>query len=1032
VIVERDGFRRDVDRVRQDVVAPAIHGVRVPLDVTAHHVNGEPITAAEARAREYTPFAVGEPWGGAWDTTWFRMRARIPAAWRGSEVAALVDLGGGGMVGFTAEGLVWDGDQPRQGLHLEHREYVVARPAAGGESVELLIEAAANPIPPWEMSRWPLLMPDVDGPPIYRLGRAELAVADREVEALYFDLLVLCQLLDVVPGDGPRAAEVRDALESACAAITDGDVPGSVSVARAALAPALARAAGPDAHRVTAVGNAHIDTAWLWPVRETKRKCARTFSNALRLMEEYPEYGFSASQAQQYAWMKELYPPLYDRMCGQVAAGRFEPVGSMWVEADCNVPSGESLVRQIVHGKRFFLDEFGTETTDLWLPDVFGYSAALPQILHEAGVTSFLTQKMSWNETNRFPHHTFWWEGIDGTRVLTHFPPSDTYGGDMSVGELAKGEHQFRQQAVSKHSLYPFGYGDGGGGPTRAMLESARRLADLEGAPRVGIGTVASFWDTVRAEAPDLPVWVGELYLEFHRGTYTTNGPIKRANRRNEQALRAAELWSVGAAVLAGRTWDAYPAAALDEAWKLLLLNQFHDIIPGSSIHWVNEDCMRDHARVAALAAEAIEAAQAAIADGVDTTGMARPVVVFNPTSRDRSELLEIEGDAGPEPAWVDVPACGYTVIDLDDVRAPGPGGVVATEGTLENELLRVAWDEDGLLTSILDKEIGREVLAPGARGNVFQLHDDNPTTFDAWNVDVEYLDRLVDLTDVTSVTVVESGPRRAGVRFVREFGSSRIVQTMRLASGSRRLDFDTEVDWHERHKFLKVAFPVDVLAAHATYEIQYGHLERPTHANTSWDTARFEVCAHRWADLGEPGYGVALINDCKYGHDIRGNVLRLSLLRAPGWPDPESDQGAHRFAYALFPHPGDLRDAGVIAEAEVFNAPLTARPASVGNRGAVPMASSIVRADRPNVTVEAVKRADREDAIVVRVTEAWGARGRVRLSTAFPFASVTRVDVLERDRDVVTHADRTLELDLRPFELVTLKFAPAAPTELA
>jgi alpha-mannosidase len=1024
VIEDRHRGRNRISTVLKRVVQPAIYGERIPLAVLAHHVHGEPISASDARSRDYVPIAVGQEWGGAWDTTWFRMRASIPAAWRGSEVVALVDLGGAGMVGFTAEGLVWDGDQPRQGLHLKHRECVVARPAEGGDEIELWIEAAANPIPPWGTSPWPLLMADVDGPPIYRLGVADLAIVRRDVEALYYDMVVLVQLLDTLPEAGARAAQVLHALESACDTIADDDVIGSVSAARSTLGPVLANPAGEDAHRISAVGHAHIDTAWLWPIRETKRKCARTFANALALMDDYPEYRFSASQAQQYSWMKDHYPPLYERLREQVKAGRFEPIGSMWVEADCNLPSGESLVRQIVHGKRFFMDEFDIETTDLWLPDVFGYSAALPQILNEAGISSFLTQKMSWNDINRFPHSTFWWEGIDGTRILTHFPPADTYNGDMSVGELTKGERQFGQHAVSKHSLYPFGFGDGGGGPTRAMLESARRLADLEGAPRVEIGTVASFWKTVHAEAAELPVWVGELYLEYHRGTYTTNGAIKLANRRNEQALRAAELWSVAAASMHG-PWSAYPTAALDEAWKLLLCNQFHDIIPGSSIHWANNDCLDDHARIDQLMTDVLVTARQAIVDRIDRAGMTNPVTVFNAASRERTELIEVHADGSPVLVPVTVPACGYTTIDLDRLPPAAPHRITVSERSLENELLAVTWDELGLLTSIFDKANDREVLAAGARANVFQLHDDHPRDFDAWNVDLEYLDQRIDLTDIVSNAVVEHTTQRGAVRFVREFGTSTITQTMRLVTGSRRLDFDTEIEWHERHKFLKVAFPVDVLAAHATYEIQFGHLERPTHTNTTWDVARFEVCAHRWADLSEPGYGVALLNDCKYGYDVHGNVMRLSLLRGPGWPDPQTDQGRHRFSYALFPHAGDLRAGGVVAEAEAFNLPLVAVPVAPDPTvaGTWPSTASVVRADRPNVTVEAVKKADREPAVVVRVSEAWGARGRVHLSTSLPVKSATRVDVLERDRHVMACTDGVVELDLRPFELVTLKF---------
>jgi len=1004
----------DIDRVMKGLVRPAIFGECVPLTVHAHHVHGEPISVAAARAREYEPFEVGAPWGGAWDTTWFRMEAEVPPEWAGAEVVARIEVGGIAGVGFTAEALIWEGDAPAQGLHPKHREYVVAPKAEGGEHIEVLIEAAANPFPPFGTSPWPLFMADYDGEPVYRLTRAELAVIDRDVEALFYDLFVLRKLVDELPEGSPRRAEIVDALVAACDAIAPDDVSGSVVAARAESAPALTHRAAPDAHRVSAIGNAHIDSAWLWPIRETKRKCARTFSNALRLMDEYPEYRFSASQAQQYAWMKEHYPDLYARIGAQVVAGRFEPVGSMWVEADCNVPSGESLVRQIVHGKRFFLDEFGVETTDLWLPDVFGYAAALPQILRAAGVTSFLTQKISWNDFNRFPHHTFWWEGIDGTRILTHFPPADTYGGEMSAADLAKGERQFAQHAESQHYLYPYGYGDGGGGPNRAMVEAARRFADLDGMPRVELDTVASFWNKLRAESPDVPVWVGELYLEYHRGTYTTNGPIKRANRRNEQALRAAELWSVAGCAGAG-DWSAYPAEQLDALWKLLLLNQFHDIIPGSSIHWVNEESLRDHARIESETAALIDAAQRAVGAQVDTTGHGRPLVVFNAASRDRRELVEVEPGVL---ARVDVPACGHTVVDLDTLDTAGR--VRVADGVIENEVLRVTWDADGLLTSVFDKEHGREVLAPGQRGNLFQLHDDNPQDYDAWNVDIDYLDSRVDLVEAPTIEIVESGPQRGAVRFERAFGSSRIVQTMRLTSGSRRLDFVTEVDWHEHHKFLKVAFPVDVHASRATYEIQFGHLERPTHANTSWDVARFEVCAHRWADLSEPGYGVALLNDCKYGHDIRGNVMRLSLLRSPAWPDPESDQGHHEFSYALFPHAGDLRTAGVIAEAEAFNIPLVVVPvAPAGTRAGT---ASVVRADRPNVTIEAVKKADADDAVIVRLSEAWGARGRVRLSTLRPVVSAARVDLLERTLDAVPCGDGSVALDLRPFELVTLK----------
>ena len=978
------------------VVRPAIYGPRAPLEVSAHHLHGEPIPAIEAVGRPFTPFEVGDAWGGTWDTTWFRFRGSIPDSWAGAEVVALIHLGGDQMVGFTAEGQIWDtGLRPVQGLHHRHREFVLSPEAHGGEPVEFFVEAAANPIPPWLLADWPLLLPDYRGAPLYTLETAELAVADRSVEGLFLDMRILVELAALGPD---RSEEIIVVLDKARGIIDPENVSASVVPARDVLAPLLDRPTS-SANTVVAVGHAHIDCAWLWPLRETRRKCARTFSNQLRLLERYPEHHFVCSQAVQYQWMKDEYPDLFEQIGEQVRSGRWEPVGGMWVEPDTNVPSGESLVRQLVYGKRFFSEEFGVETHELWIPDVFGYSAALPQIARGAGVTSFITQKMSWNDTNRFPHTSFWWEGHDGSRLLAHFPPANTYNGDFSVGEVAAGQDRGLGPDGTALNLYPFGYGDGGGGPNHTMVERFRRMTDLDGLPRVEIGTVAGFLDRLGQEADDLPVWVGELYLEAHRATLTTHAEVKLANRRGEEALRAAELWSVAASL------DRRPD--LDRAWKLLLLHQFHDILPGSSIHWVYEDTAREQAEVLAIAGSVIAEAQTVVAGGDGAGG----VVAFNPSSTDRTEVVELPDGSL---ALVSAPACGWSMVPPD--RSLGDTEPVTIgEGWLDNGLLRVEWDGDGLLTSVQDLVAGRQVLADDERGNLFQLHDDHPRAFDAWDVDRTYLDQVTDLVAVDSIEVVERHPLRGGVRFIRSFGASTITQTMRLAAGTRRLEFHTDVEWHERHRFLKVAFPVSVRSTRATYEIQHGHLERPTVANTSWDEARFEVCGHRWADLSEPGYGVALLNDSKYGYDILGHTIRLSLLRAPGFPDPEADQGSHHFAYALVPHEGDLRDAGVIAEAEHFNLPLSLRAGQGEGR--------VVSVDRPGVSVEAVKWADRSDAVVVRLCEVWGSRGPVRVTLHRPFVSVARTDLLERAVSPLAGHDGTVELELRPFELVTLAF---------
>lgn len=1014
--------RARVERVLRQVLPRGRRYPTSPVRLSAHHVGGEPIPYDEAVARPFAPMQVGDPWGPAWDTTWLRVDGRMPDDWAGQEAVLVVRIGYSGGTGFGAEALVWKDGEPLQAITPNHDEIPVA-----GPEFTLYIEAAANP--PVQRLDPPLMyLPDPGGTPLFRLAACHLAVARREVEALWEDWSVLLELHDRLPESEPRRAQILRALERAGRVLDPDDVAGTAGAARELLRPVLERPAHASAHRYLAVGNAHIDSAWLWPVRETRRKVGRTFSTALDLMERYPEYRFTASQAQQFAWIRDDYPGLYDRIRKKVAQGQFEVVGSMWVEADCNIPSGESLVRQVVHGKRFFSDEMGVETRSLWLPDVFGYPANLPQILALAGVRWFLTQKMSWNQVNRFPHHTFWWQGIDGTRVLSHFPPADTYVGDLSMGQLAYGVANFSQKELCNTSMYLYGWGDGGGGPTRHMLERARRLADLEGAPRVQPVTSDDAFEAIEADAPldELPVWAGELYLEIHRGTYTTHAEVKKANRRLELALRDAELWSTAAVSLGAL--DAYPADELDSSWKTLLLNQFHDIIPGSSIHWVYQDTARDHARLVETTDRIVDAALGAVSARVTAPGLARPVLVANPLSWSRREVADVDG----RPVWVEAPACGWSVQDLDASVNPGTAvsAVEAGDGWMANGILRVAWDADGLLTSVLHLPSGREAIAPGARGNVLQVHDDRPIEYDAWDIDADAFDAAVDLITAEEVEVVETGPLRAVVRTVRRFASSGIEQRLVLRAGSPTLEVQTVVEWHEPRKLLKAAFPVAVHSPRASFEVQFGHLERPTHQNTTWEQARFEVCAHTWADLSETGFGVALLNDCKYGYDVRGNSLRLSLLRSPTWPDPVADRGRHELTYALMPHAGDLAAGGVVAAAHALNSPLRVvpirPPAGAGKEA--PASFSSVTVDDPGAVVTAVKRADVGNGVVVRLYEAFGGARTVRVGC--PLASsggaprVTEVDLLERPtgRELDTEAGRAV-LHLRPFEIVTLLF---------
>jgi alpha-mannosidase len=664
-----------------------------------------------------------------------------------------------------------------------------------------------------------------------------------------------------------------------------------------------------------------------------------------------------------------------------------------------------------VHGKRFFLDEFGIECQGVWLPDSFGYTAAYPQLARLAGMRWFLTQKISWNQTNKFPHHTFWWEGIDGSRIFTHFPPADTYNGTLEGSELAHAVRNYADKGGGTRSLLPFGHGDGGGGPTREMLERARRVRDLEGSPRVEITSPDAFFAAAQGEYPDAPVWSGELYLELHRGTYTSQARTKAGNRRSEHLLREAELWAAGAAVHAG---FAYPYDELDRLWKVVLLHQFHDILPGSSIAWVHREAEATYAAVRADLEAIIAAAAGALLGDGD-----RPWAL-NAAPRDRAEIV-----AGPDGAatQVLVPAHGAAPLTAS-AEAPRP--VRVGDGWLDNGLVRVELDPDGLLTSVRDLVAGREVLAPGARGNLLQLHTDLPNHWDAWDVDRHYRRKVRELTAADAVTVVEQGPLTGSVRVERSFGSSRITQTVRMTAGSRRVDVLTEVDWREQERFLKAAFPLDLHADRTAAEIQFGHVHRPTHTNTSWDAARFEVYAHRWVHAGEPGYGVALLTDSTYGFDAgrttrddggTTTTVRLSLLRGPRSPDPQADQGLHRFGYSLLPG-ATIADA--VAGGYALNLPL--RVVTGGTSAPEPL----VTAEGDGVAIEAVKLADdRSGDVVVRLYECLGGRASARLRTAFPVAGVQLTDLLERPLEVpppASDADGSVPVTLRPFQVLTVR----------
>ena len=1019
-------------RLRRELgerLMPAMYSRSVPFEVTAWEAPGEPVPYEEAVAAlraEGRPFRIGDHYGRPWGTTWFRLTADVPADWAAPGLEAVIDLGfHPDAAGFQSEGIVWapgtDGrGLPLQGIHPRRQGFALDGTPAG--PLELVVEAASNPaFPMVRMTTRNLGSLRTAGDvPLYRLRQASLAVRDDELFHLLLDVESLLGLMTALPADGRRRQRLLRELQAAFDVIDLDDVSGTAPAARAALAPALAQQGAPDRHQVIAVGHAHIDTAWLWPLRETVRKCARTFASATRMMDQYPEYRFVCSQAVQYHWMETRYPALFDRIRDRVATGQWQPVGGMWVEADMNLPSGESIARQLVHGQRYFESRFGVRCAEVWIPDVFGYPASLPQIFRAGGCDRFVTQKLSWNKQNRFPHSTFRWQGLDGSEVLTHFPPVDTYNALVVGEELVFSERNFKDHAWSDWSLMPYGHGNGGGGPTREMIERARRFADLDGAPRVRNGTTDEFFAAVEADAAagaPVPVWSGELYFEMHRGTLTSQARTKVGNRRCEQLLREAELWWATACP------DGLPAelaGELDTLWKDLLVQQFHDILPGSSITWVYEDAEAEFERIGGRVAELIGEALARLAPA--GTSLA------NGSQHRRCEVVHaVSAPAGEGPTqtlsdgsvafMAAVP--GFGVVPA--LVVPTGDTVTVTERSFTNAHLSVSWDLDGEITSIIDVAAARELLSPGRHVRL-EIAPDHPVEYDAWDVEEWARHAAVPVGGVQSVTVVERGPLVATLEVRRAFGRSTLVQRATLRAGSPRLDIALDIDWHEDEQLLSLVVPLDVHAREAACDIQYGHVMRPTHTSTSWDAAKFEVCAHRYVDLSEPGFGVAVLNDGRYGHSVqdsdpRSRSVRVSLLRAAKYPDPEQDHGRHRVTVSVLPHGPGLHD--VLREAIALNTPLHV----LAGGHATDVVEPVVHVDHPGVEATAVKRADDGSGdLIVRLAEVCGGRSAVTVTMPGRITDAWRCNLLEEAGESLHVADGLVALTLAPFELVTLR----------
>ena len=975
----------------------------------------------------------GFKWGPAYKQGWYRVTGKVPAAWQGREVAiaygeAVVQFERGEMV----EGTFWRDGAALGGL--DHGHHLFRLPTAkGGEAVDYAVQTWAHNTETRVHGTEP---PRAKKPEEFR--GFLLVCVDMDLWPLYFDCEFALNLVGALPEDGQPHHALLRALNDVCNAY-DASKPGSVPACRKALRDAMASVPETVAHTVTPVGHAHLDTAWLWPLAVTEQKMVHTTAVQLELMDRYPEHVFVHSQASQYEWLELRSPELFERLKAAVKSGQWEVTGSMWVEADCNLTGAESLVRQFLYGRRYFRKHFGVTTEDMWLPDVFGYSAAIPQILSGFGIKYFLTQKLSWNQYNKIPHDTFWWQGIDGTKVWSHFPPAHTYCADCTPREILQSLKNYKDHARCDRTLLLYGFGDGGGGPTEFHLERLRRARNAPCLPSVERKKqAADFFRAAYEGSRDLMTWCGELYFELHRGTYTSQAANKKGNRECEFLLRDAE-WL---ACFTDGLGKSYPAKDLERLWKVVLLNQFHDIIPGSSVREVYEESARDYDRVREEGGAIVERSLKAIAARLDTTGMQQPLAVFHnssvpsqvevawPQGRAPKSLqigeerlpVQLVEEFGERKLLFRTPEPALGAVAIGDLGTKSPTlhpRIKAAPRRLENAEFSVRFDANGNVTSVRTLDDGPvEFVARGEAANVFQLFEDHPLFWDAWDVEVFNLEAGEDQTKCESIELVEEGPVRAAIEVVRKIGSSLLKQRISVGP-TPGVRFDTWVDWREENKMLKVAFPVAVNAGRATYEIQFGHVERPTHNNTSWDIAQFEVCAQKWVDLSEGGHGVALLNDCKYGHDVKGNVLRQTLLRAPKSPDPVCDIGVHRFTYVLLPHYDQIQHSDVVAAAYALNA--KARTALVGpGKGRASHTAQFVAADARSVVVEAVKKAEDSERIVVRAYECHNTRGSAQLICAKKVRRAWLADLEESPLKELEVREGAVKFEYRPFEVLT------------
>lgn len=1013
---------------------------KVELEYFNTKLNGDRDIAPNIPTEYDGVIKTGEIWKGRDLYLWMQKEVDIPSNWENKTVVGIFDFGetgAGNNSGF--ESLFYLNNKPYQGVDSNHKEVFLPKDI-NGTRVELIFR----------------LWTGLEGGGIqreqeHRINRAQLAWLDEKVDDLFYNASVILETIGELDEYSPDKVHLTKILNNAFKLI-DWAYPGnedfynSLHEASDYLNKEIDKIDKHSVVNVTCIGHTHIDVAWLWRLKHTREKCARSFSTVLRLMERYPEYIFLQTQPQLYEYVKNDYPELYEAIKQKVKDGNWEVDGGMWLEADCNIPSGESLVRQILVGSRFIKEEFNKDVEYLWLPDVFGYSWALPQILKKSGIDMFMTTKISWNQYNRMPHDTFKWRGIDGSEILTHFittpePWSQpgswfyTYNGRLTPKTVKGVWDAYTDKGITNDLLVSYGFGDGGGGVNREMLEYRKRLDKMPGLPNVKTGKASDYFRCLKEKVEKteeyVHTWDGELYLEYHRGTYTSQAYTKMMNRKLELLYRETE-WLSTVACLTNNDWSLYANNEITKGWKTILRNQFHDIIPGSSITEVYEDAKQEYKEAEDIALDIQNKLEEIYINKDEHTW-----TIVNNSNWDRNESIDIKCDE--DGSFYDedgnklkyqrnkdeytveiknIPALGYKriILKIDDVQDDNNSVFEYCDGKISTPKYNIEWNEYGQLTSIYDKENKREVLAKGERGNVLQMFEDKPMAHEAWDIDIFYQEKMREVKDLQSVELIEDGNIKAVIRFKYKYMNTTISQDMIVYANSNRIDFKTNVDWREKKQLLKVAFVVDIRSTMATYDVQFGNVKRPTHWNTSWDRARFESVAQQWVDLSERNYGVSLLNNCKYGHDIKDNVMRLTLLKSATHPDPVQDQGEQNFTYSLLPHSGDFIDGNTVKHAYELNQPLKSIKGMLKSE----VKKQLFKFNDANILVDAIKKAEDEDMIIIRFHDYSGSRQNVSIDSDYEITGWMETNLMEKPIENLRN-ENSINVVVNPYEIKTL-----------